>query len=40
MFSGIVQALGMIERVDALEAGVRLTIDAGTLDLGDSKVGD
>ncbi len=40
MFSGIVQAVGTIEKVDALEAGVRLTIDAGGLGLNDSKVGD
>ena len=40
MFSGIVQAVGIIEKVDPLEAGVRLTINAGRLDLNDSKVGD
>lgn len=40
MFSGIVQAVGSIEKVDALEAGVRLTIDAGNLGLSDTKVGD
>lgn len=40
MFSGIVQAIGTIERVEPLEAGVRLTIEAGTLQLADTAVGD
>lgn len=40
MFSGIVQAVGVIETVEPLEAGVRLTIEAGALGLADSKVGD
>jgi riboflavin synthase len=40
MFSGIVQAIGVIEQVAPLEAGVRLTIDAGALDLSDTAVGD
>jgi riboflavin synthase len=40
MFSGIVQAVGVIEKVEPLEAGVRLTIEAGTLDLSDFAVGD
>ena len=40
MFSGIVQAIGTIEKVEPLKAGVRLTIDAGTLDLSDTSVGD
>ncbi len=40
MFSGIVQAVGVIEKVEPLEAGVRLTIDAGKLDLSDAAVGD
>ena len=40
MFSGIVQAIGTIEKVEPLEAGVRLTIEAGTLQLADTKVGD
>ena len=40
MFSGIVQAVGVIEKVEALEAGVRLTIEAGQLGLSDAKVGD
>jgi len=40
MFSGIVQAVGVIEKVEPLEAGVRLTIEAGTLDLSDVAVGD
>lgn len=40
MFSGIVQAIGMIEKVEPLQAGVRLTIEAGALGLAKSKVGD
>ena len=40
MFAGIVQAVGRIERVEALEKGVRLTIDAGALGLGDAAIGD
>jgi riboflavin synthase len=46
MFTGIVAAVGRIERVeplvaqDADKAGVRLTIDAGGLDLSDVAVGD
>jgi len=40
MFSGIVQAVGVIERVEPLEAGVRLTIEAGMLGLSDARVGD
>lgn len=44
MFTGIVAAVGRIERVeplgDGLDAGVRLTIDAGTLGLDDVAVGD
>ena len=39
MFTGIVAAVGRIEAVKALgtsdAAGVRLTVDAGALDLGD-----
>ncbi|MFZ4758599.1 MAG: riboflavin synthase [Burkholderiaceae bacterium] len=42
MFTGIVAAIGRIERVDPLghDAGVRLTVDAGPLDLSDVAVGD
>ena len=40
MFSGIVQAVGVIEKVEPLEAGVRLTIDAGTLGLSETRIGD
>ena len=40
MFSGIVQAVGTIEKVEPLEKGVRLTIDAGSLDLSDTAIGD
>ena len=40
MFSGIIQAVGVIEKVEPLEAGLRLTIEAGQLGLSDVKVGD
>lgn len=42
MFTGIVSAVGRIERVDALgqNAGVRLTVHAGGLDLTDVRLGD
>lgn len=43
MFTGIVAAVGRIERVDPLgddEAGVRLRVDAGELDLSDVAIGD
>jgi riboflavin synthase len=44
MFTGIVTAVGRIEKVTPLgrepEAGVRLTVGAGGLDLGDVELGD
>lgn len=40
MFTGIVQAVGTIEAVAPLAKGVRLTIDAGELDLNDVALGD
>ncbi len=42
MFTGIVAAVGRIESVEALgaDAGVRLTVDAGGLDLSDVAIGD
>lgn len=40
MFSGIVAATGRIERVEPLQDGVRLTVDAGDLDLTDVRLGD
>jgi riboflavin synthase len=44
MFTGIVAAVGRIESIkplgDADDAGVRLSIDAGALDLGDVALGD
>lgn len=44
MFTGIVAAVGRIERVEPIAAGddsgVRLTVHAGALDLGDVAVGD
>lgn len=40
MFTGIIQAIGKIEKIDALEQGVRLSIDAGALEMGDVALGD
>ena len=40
MFSGIVQAVGAIEKIEPLEKGVRLTIESGALDLSDVTIGD
>ncbi|MCD6733167.1 MAG: riboflavin synthase [Burkholderiaceae bacterium] len=42
MFTGIVSAVGRIDRVEPLgaDAGLRLTIDAGALDLSDVAPGD
>jgi len=40
MFSGIVQAVGTIEKVEPLEKGVRLTIEAASLGLADVGIGD
>ena len=40
MFTGIVAAVGRIERVEPREQGLHLVIDAGSLDLGDVAVGD
>ena len=40
MFTGIIAATGRIHGKQALEDGVRLTIDAGALDLSDVAVGD
>lgn len=40
MFTGIVEAVGRIKHVSPLEAGLRLSIAPGTLDLGDVRSGD
>ena len=40
MFTGIVAAIGRISKRQPLEQGVRLSIDAGGLDLSDIKLGD
>ena len=40
MFSGIVQAVGAIEKIEPLEKVVRLTIESGALDLSDVSIGD
>lgn len=40
MFTGIVAATGKITHIDALEKGVRLSVDAGALDLADVAIGD
>jgi len=40
MFTGIVAATGKITHIAPLEKGVRLTVDAGALDLSDVVIGD
>lgn len=40
MFTGIVAAVGRIERVEPLGDGLRLVVDAGALDLSDVAIGD
>jgi riboflavin synthase len=40
MFTGIVAAVGRIDRVQPREGGLRLVIDARALDLGDVAIGD
>jgi len=40
MFSGIIQAVGTIEKIDDREIDKRLSIDVGSLDLSDLKIGD
>ena len=40
MFSGIIAATGKISRIDPLEKGLSLTIEAGGLDLSDVALGD
>ena len=40
MFTGIVAAVGRIERVEPLGDGVRLTVDAGALEMEDVGIGD
>ncbi|MBZ0092570.1 MAG: riboflavin synthase [Burkholderiales bacterium] len=40
MFTGIIQAVGRIARIDPLEQGVRLSIDAAALDMSDVALGD
>src|SRR6266516_3629558 len=40
MFSGIVAATGRIRKAERRKAGLRLTVDAGTLQLRDVAIGD
>jgi riboflavin synthase len=40
MFTGIVQAVGRIATAQAMADGLKLTLDAATLDLSDLRVGD
>ncbi|GAB4168146.1 MAG: riboflavin synthase [Rhodocyclaceae bacterium] len=40
MFSGIVAAVGRIVRTEPLEDGLRLSVEAGALDLSDVSIGD
>jgi riboflavin synthase len=40
MFTGIIQAVGKITAIEPLQQGVRLSIDAGALDMSDVALGD
>jgi riboflavin synthase len=40
MFTGIIEAIGKIKHLDINQQGARLTIDTGTLDMSDVKLGD
>jgi riboflavin synthase len=40
MFTGIIQAVGKIKQLRTLGGDARLTVDTGTLDLADTKIGD
>lgn len=40
MFTGIIQAVGKITAIEPLQQGVRLSIDAGGLDMSDVALGD
>ncbi len=40
MFTGIIQALGKIERSENRDGDIRLTIDCGELDLSSTQIGD
>ena len=40
MFTGIIQAVGKITRIEPLQQGVRLTVNGGELDLSNVAVGD
>ena len=40
MFTGIVSAIGTIDRIEPRDRGMRLTIEAGALGLADVKLGD
>ncbi|MFH1495745.1 MAG: riboflavin synthase [Pseudomonadota bacterium] len=40
MFTGIIQAVGKITVIEPLQQGVRLSIDAGALDMSDVALGD
>src|SRR5687767_8013224 len=40
MFTGIIEAIGGVDDVKLTTGGMRIAIDAGTLDLSDVKIGD
>lgn len=40
MFTGIIEAIGKVRRIEAVAGDSRLSIDAGSLDMGDVKQGD
>ena len=40
MFTGIIEAIGKVKRVEPVGGDMRLTIDVGSLDMGDVSLGD
>ena len=40
MFTGIIEAIGKVKRVEPVGGDMRLTIDVGSLDMGDVNLGD
>ena len=40
MFTGIIEALGLVSRLERINSEWRLEINTGSLNLGDVKIGD
>lgn len=40
MFTGIIEAVGKVKRIEPVGGDMRLTVDAGSLDMSDVKLGD